>query len=122
MVKKSAITIGCVAPTVIHARSAEKYLIGKQLSGAVAAEVGRIASLDVSPIDDVRSSAEYRSHLVMQIVERAINHIRLGEVNGLIPENPVILQTPSKQQGNISIKESQEIKSGEMILAQAVKK
>jgi len=54
------IEFGSVGPTVIRAREAEKLLIGRTPTEDVAFDVGCAASAEIQPIDDVRSSAEYR--------------------------------------------------------------
>ncbi|HKT39876.1 MAG TPA: FAD binding domain-containing protein, partial [Ktedonobacterales bacterium] len=53
MVSDARITLGCLAPTVIHARRTEAYLAGKRLDAAVCAEAGRRACEDAAPIDDL---------------------------------------------------------------------
>lgn len=95
IIVNAKITIGCVSPMVIHSKSAEEYLAGKKLTDAVSEEAGRRAVLDAVPIDDIRSSAEYRNHLVAQIVEQALTHIQNNTTDSLIPENPILVQTPS---------------------------
>ena len=56
-VQSASITLGAVAPTIIHAESAEQYLAGKTL---IPEEIDQAATLVMQasrPIDDVRSSA-----------------------------------------------------------------
>lgn len=55
---------GSVAPTPFRARHAESLLIGRPFSPELAAEVARAAAEEVSPINDVRSTAWYRRHAV----------------------------------------------------------
>ena len=58
--QSAIITLGCLAPTIVRAPTAEAYLRGKPLTPDVCAEAGRLACADVAPIDDVRGSAGYR--------------------------------------------------------------
>ena len=46
--------------TPIRARAAERHLLGRILEDDLAEEAGTIGASECSPIDDVRSSAEYR--------------------------------------------------------------
>ncbi len=58
------LAFGSVAPRPFRARGAEACLIGQVYSPSLAAEAARIASEEIQPIDDVRSSAWYRRELV----------------------------------------------------------
>jgi xanthine dehydrogenase iron-sulfur cluster and FAD-binding subunit A len=62
------LALGSVAPTVIRARQAEKMLIGQAFSSELALSAGQVASAEVSPIDDVRSTAWYRREVVKAVV------------------------------------------------------
>src|SRR5262245_59916040 len=55
------ITLGSVAPTIMRTPVAEAYLTGKTLTPQTIAEAARLAANTPSPIDDVRSTAEYRT-------------------------------------------------------------
>ncbi len=55
---------GSVAPTPFRARHAESLLIGRPFSPALATEVAHAAAEEISPIDDVRSTAWYRRQAV----------------------------------------------------------
>lgn len=66
------ITLGAVAITPVRAPSAEKVLIGKELTDEVIAEAGLAAMGDCKPISDVRASAEYRHDMVRVFTKRAI--------------------------------------------------
>lgn len=66
------ITLGAVAITPVRAPSAEKVLIGKELTDEVIAEAGLAAMSDCKPISDVRASAEYRHDMVRVFTKRAI--------------------------------------------------
>jgi len=62
------ISLGSVGPTVLRAREAEGALIGEVFSEELVLEAGRIASEEISPIDDVRSSADYRRRATAALV------------------------------------------------------
>ncbi len=66
------IALGAVAPTPIRARQAEAILKGKKLKAQLLEESGQAASHESSPIDDARSSADYRRKLVTVLVKRAV--------------------------------------------------
>ncbi|HLG65912.1 MAG TPA: FAD binding domain-containing protein [Ktedonosporobacter sp.] len=61
-VSEAKITLGSLAPTIVHATTAEEYLKGKQLDETVCQEAGKLACIDIRPIDDVRATASYRHH------------------------------------------------------------
>jgi xanthine dehydrogenase iron-sulfur cluster and FAD-binding subunit A len=75
------LAFGSVGPTVLRARKAEALLIDQPFSVELALEAGQAASEEISPIDDVRSTAWYRrevvkalTHDVLQVAwERAGN-------------------------------------------------
>ena len=73
------IALGAVGPTIIRCRDAELWLSGQfdfsTTSGvdtAVAKEFGRRVALESKPIDDHRSTAEYRRHAVGVLAQRLI--------------------------------------------------
>jgi len=90
-VEKVVITLGSVAPTIIHARSAEEYLEGRKLSAAVIEQAAQLAAQDATPIDDIRSSADYRNEMVRVCVLRSLKSISKGEERLGYPHQPVLL-------------------------------
>ena len=54
------LAFGSLAPTVKRLRSAESFLTGRRLDAAAAAGAAALLTDDVSPIDDIRSTREYR--------------------------------------------------------------
>jgi xanthine dehydrogenase iron-sulfur cluster and FAD-binding subunit A len=93
IVKDVRITLGCLAPTIVRAPSAEAYLRGKQLDSNVCAEAGRLACSDVAPIDDVRGSAAYRLATLANLVENGLQCIAESREREGWPEKPVLLET-----------------------------
>jgi aerobic carbon-monoxide dehydrogenase medium subunit len=67
-----AIALGAVAPTVIRAPEAERYLAGRPVSDEAMVEAGRLAVEDARPISDFRASAEYRRDLIAVLTRRAL--------------------------------------------------
>lgn len=74
-----SIALGSVGPTVIRAHNAEAWLMkttslrtGAQLDASVAQEFGRRVSLESRPIDDHRSTAEYRRHAIGVLAQRLL--------------------------------------------------
>ena len=73
------IALGAVGPTIIRCRDAELWLSGQfdfsttsGIDTAVAKEFGRRVALESKPIDDHRSTAEYRRHAVGVLAQRLI--------------------------------------------------
>jgi carbon-monoxide dehydrogenase medium subunit len=89
-VASARITLGSVAPTIIHTPTAEAYLTGKSLSEAVIAEAARLAAATPSPIDDVRGTAAYRTEMVRVLVARALRGLASGDI-AAVPESPAQL-------------------------------
>jgi carbon-monoxide dehydrogenase medium subunit len=90
-VKLARISLGSVAPVVVRAKVAENYLAGKQLTDEVITEAARLAVQAASPIDDIRSSAEYRRDMVESLVARILRQIRDGQARAGWTNNPVML-------------------------------
>lgn len=90
-VESASITLGAVAPTIIHAHNAEVYLAGRTLSDAVIAHAAELAMEASRPIDDLRASAAYRREMVRVCVKRGLEAIRLGQERQGFPEQPVLL-------------------------------
>jgi len=73
------IALGAVAPTPLRAKAAEAVLKGKKATDSLLQQAGQVAA-DVSrPIDDIRSSAEYRRKMVKVLTIRAIQQA-IGQV------------------------------------------
>jgi carbon-monoxide dehydrogenase medium subunit len=91
-VDDARITLGCLAPTIVHAQTAEAYLRGKPLDATVCAEAGRLACADVAPIDDLRGSAVYRRTTLASLVMNGLQ--RLASDASAQPDlsQPVLLE------------------------------
>lgn len=70
--REARIGLAAVAPNPIRARRAEAILAGKRLADETIREAAQLARSEASPITDVRASADYRSHLIGVLLERAI--------------------------------------------------
>lgn len=92
-VQNAQITMGSVAPTIIHATEAEKYLVGKRLDADVIKEVGRLAAEATRPISDVRASDEYRLYMMQILVEDGLKELKKGTHLQKVPLKPVALDT-----------------------------
>jgi CO/xanthine dehydrogenase FAD-binding subunit len=73
------LALGSVGPTIIRCREAEAWLkssqdlsAGKSISLEVANEFGRRAAGESSPIDDHRSTAQYRLHAISVLASRLL--------------------------------------------------
>jgi carbon-monoxide dehydrogenase medium subunit len=87
----ASIALGAVAPTIIHAAAAEEYLIGKELSESVIEQAAEFARQAARPIDDIRSSADYRHEIARVLVKRGLTNIQEGVEGTRLPESPVLL-------------------------------
>jgi CO/xanthine dehydrogenase FAD-binding subunit len=70
--KDVKIVLGAVAPVPMRAERAEKVLRGKAINDGLIEDAARIASEESRPIDDIRSSAEYRREMVRILTKKAL--------------------------------------------------
>jgi len=90
-VNSASITLGAVAPTIIHAENAEAYLSGLELTEAVIAETARLTMEASRPIDDIRGSAAYRREMVRVCAARGLRSLLKGNEQDELPAAPVLL-------------------------------
>jgi len=69
---EARIAVGAVAPTTIRAKKAEALLKGAKITDELIKKVGSAIAKEIKPIDDVRSTAEYRREVSAVLAERAI--------------------------------------------------
>jgi OHCU decarboxylase len=67
-VHDARIALGSVAPTPIRLAETERMLDRKQLDPSLVLLASRTAAAEVQPIDDIRSTARYRSAIVANLV------------------------------------------------------
>lgn len=91
-VEGAAITLGAVAPTIIHAPEAEARLKGSDLSAGAIAEAAALAAAASRPIDDLRASAEYRREMVEVCTRRVLRALASGSERLGYPDSPVLLR------------------------------
>ncbi len=91
VVEKASITMGAVAPTIIHAIDAEKFLAGKELGQESIQHAAELVMQAARPISDIRSSNSYRRNMVRVTARRAIQAIADGTETDGIPKSPVLL-------------------------------
>lgn len=90
-VRSASITLGAVAPTIIHAPEAEAYLVGKHLTEEVITEAARLTMDAAKPIDDIRGSAAYRREMVRVCTMRGLRSIVNGEEQAGMLSEAVLL-------------------------------
>jgi carbon-monoxide dehydrogenase medium subunit len=66
------LTFGSVGPTPLRARAAESLLRGQPWSEELVAQVAEAAAGEITPIDDVRSTARYRRDVVRVMAADAL--------------------------------------------------
>jgi CO/xanthine dehydrogenase FAD-binding subunit len=63
---------GSVAPTPVRLRRTEQAAIAQPANDDTTAHIARTAAEEIRPIDDVRSTAEYRTFALEQVVRRMV--------------------------------------------------
>jgi len=81
--REARIALGAVSPVPMRARKAEAALMNQAVNEESAERAGEIASAECAPISDVRSSAEYRRHMVRVNTTRAILNAACGRPGNL---------------------------------------
>lgn len=90
-VERAAITLGSVAPTIVHAGQAEQFLAGKRLEPEAIRQAAELAAEAATPIDDVRGSAGYREQMVRACTRRVLRSLAAGTERADYPAEMVTL-------------------------------
>ncbi len=108
----ASVTLGAVAPTIIHALETEAYLTGKKLTDEIISQASELTMNASRPIDDLRSSAAYRRETVKVITARGLRSVREKAEQEGFPDEPVLLWGKEKTNGAAPISTfSQEVKA-----------
>lgn len=91
IVEAASITLGAVAPTIIHAGETEEYLKGRILDKDSIERAAMLAEEAAQPIDDIRSSRDYRKEMIRVCTLRALRVLTGEESPRELPEDPVLL-------------------------------
>lgn len=70
--RQATIALGAVAPVPVRASAVEQALAGQELTPELVREAARRVAVDISPISDVRASAEYRTWVAQAMVRRHV--------------------------------------------------
>jgi xanthine dehydrogenase iron-sulfur cluster and FAD-binding subunit A len=109
--RSAAIALGAVAPTIIRAPEAERYLVGKQLTEEVLEEAARLTMNSCKPIDDIRGSAAYRSEMVRVCTLRGLKSVRdaaPGREHAGMPLEPILLWGEVRSEGALRMQKPHE--------------
>jgi carbon-monoxide dehydrogenase medium subunit len=68
------IALGAVAPIPLRAHKAEQVLSGQKITPEVLAEAANMAATEISPISDMRGSADFRRRISAVLVRRALEN------------------------------------------------
>ncbi|MEK6255913.1 MAG: 2Fe-2S iron-sulfur cluster-binding protein, partial [Chloroflexota bacterium] len=90
-ISAAAITLGSVAATIIHAPNAEELLIGRQLDEETISLAADLVAACATPIDDIRSTASYRTAMLRVCTIRALRALSTETIPSNIPSDPVFL-------------------------------
>jgi len=92
IITSASIAMGAVAPTIVRMKGIEKAIIGKKLSDLISMDFSNLLS-GISPISDIRSSADYREDMSGLLVKRCFENIQKGILGqSTLPEKPVTLE------------------------------
>jgi carbon-monoxide dehydrogenase medium subunit len=69
------LAFGAVAPTPIRALSTEELVRGQKLTSELIDQAATLARKEVSPISDVRASAEYRRDMAGVITKKGLQEM-----------------------------------------------
>lgn len=69
IIEKAHVSVGGVFATPLYLRKTSEFLCGKEIQSATVAKANEILQTEISPISDVRGSAEYKRLLAGQLVK-----------------------------------------------------
>lgn len=74
VIEEIRLAYGAVAPTVIRPTAVEDFLQGRTIDEETISEARRLLKEEISPISDIRGSAEYREAVALRTLEEIRNN------------------------------------------------
>lgn len=106
VIESASVALGAVAPTIVRILNIEKAVVGKKISDLTLINFSNLMD-GISPISDIRSSANYREEMSSLLVKRCFENIHksiLGQRS--MPENPITLDGRRGPKDVVEIHES----------------
>ena len=75
LIEEVRIALGSVAPTVIRASRSEALLTGRPIDAELIAAARSAILDDISPIDDIRSTINYRARVTANLMEEFLSRL-----------------------------------------------
>ena len=94
LVSDLTVALGSVGPTIVLVEAAAALARGRRLADA-ASDVSEAARQAASPINDLRATAQYRSHAAEVVVRRALLSLAAGTESHAWPDRPPLLRSNS---------------------------
>jgi CO/xanthine dehydrogenase FAD-binding subunit len=76
VVRGARIALGSVAPTVVRCVKTEAILENRQLDAETTKAAQAELAREIAPIDDIRSTADYRLRVTLNLLEDFLSHLR----------------------------------------------
>lgn len=104
-VVEARLAIGSVAPTVILSQVFPAALLDRPLDEATIASTSAAVAASITPIDDIRATADYRRAVTEAVLARALRTLAAGRQTEAWPQDPPLLgvRTPSSAPSSASI-------------------
>ena len=78
VVQDVRIATGSVAPVPVRLRETERLLIGKAIDASLVQQARKTVANEVHPIDDIRSTAAYRSAVLANLIAEFLEKLAAG--------------------------------------------
>jgi xanthine dehydrogenase FAD-binding subunit len=88
VVRRVGLALGSVAPRVVRAHHVEEFLLNSKLTRASAKEAVALLEKDISPIDDVRSTAAHRRKVCANFLKDALARAYAKRFGQAAPDEP----------------------------------
>ena len=81
VVEDARIALGSVAPVPLRLIETERVLQGKGVDPSLVTLARKTAASEIQPIDDIRSTARYRTEVAKNLVEEFLHRLSMGAKN-----------------------------------------
>ena len=94
MVSEARLALGSVAPTIVRLPEVEQLLVAHKLTTELIDEAATLAQSLISPIDDLRATADYRVDLIGVMIRRTLQALAANEQQVSFPSSIPVLGGP----------------------------